>query len=184
MRSFALPVAALLALAASPAMPAERVDPKVSLDFQKRRALVRSAYAHLPQPSSATSSLPPVGLLGKDQFHSLSATWTQFHRAVLTGNVEVLRTVVRNARACKNDSLALKAETLMESRARRVAADGPAEMTMGERILAQGPKIAPEQIGEAGAPFIVSTERSGRVRFGNVLLVEGEGGYWSVDLGC
>lgn len=173
---------ACVALAVASAVAAEAVDPKVSLDFQKRRALVRSAYAHLPQ--SGTSALPPVGLLSSDQFRSLGATWAQFHRSVLNGSPDILRTVVRNARACKGDALAIKAERLMESPARLAAAEGVEEKTMGDWILSVGPKLRPEQIGEAGVPFIVSAERSGRVRFGNLLLVEGEGGYWSVDLGC
>lgn len=174
-------LAALAAVLVSSAA-AQTVDPKVTPDFQKRRALVKSSYGQLNEP--ILKSLPPVGLLGKDQFRSLNATWAQFHRSVASGSVDTLRTVVRNARACKDNALALKAETLMESRARIALAEGAEEKTMGSWVLTVGPKIKPEQLGESAAPFIVPAEQSGRVRFGNAIFVEGEGGFWSLDLGC
>jgi len=174
---FAFLAALLPAVAA-----AQLVDPRVKPDFQARRALVKSAFRPTDVPEKP---LPPVGLIGRDQFNALGAAWTQFHRSVSTGDVEALRSVVRNARACKADRLAVKAELLMESRVRMALAEGgDAERTMGEWILAFGPKILPEQIGEAATPFIVSPEHARRVRFGNANFVEIEGGHWRVDLGC
>ncbi len=175
-------VFALLAVLLPAAAAAQVADPKVKPDFQARRALVKSAFRPTDIPEK---SLPPVGLLGRDQFNMLGTAWAQFHRSVSTGDVEALRSVVRNARACKADKLAVKAELLMESRVRMALAEGgDAERTMGEWILAFGPKIQPEQIGEAAAPFIVSPEHARRVRFGNVNFFEIEGGHWRIDLGC
>lgn len=174
-------VAVLVALLALPAAAAG-VDPSVSPRYTKRHAMVKSSYAQLT-PEVVAKSLPPVGLLGKEQFRQLSATWAQFHRSVATGNIDVLRTVVRNARACR-DALAVKAELLMESRAQISSPDGAAERSMGDWILSIGPVIQPEQLGQTSTPFLVSDERALRVRFGNVTFVESEGGFWSVDLGC
>lgn len=171
-------LAATLPLAAA----AQRVDPRITPDFQARRALVKSAFRPTDAPEKP---LPPVGLLGRDQFSMLGAAWTRFHRAVSTGDVETLRGVVRNARACKAGTLAVKAEVLMESRVRMALAEGgDAERTMGEWIIAFGATILPEQIGETATPFIVSPEQARRVRFGNANFVEVEGGHWRVDLGC
>ena len=172
---------AVLAVTLPLAAAAQKVDPKVSPDFEKRRALVKSAY----RPTMETSAkLPPVGLLGKEQFRLLGAAWAQFHRSVAAGNVEVLRTVVRNARACRDNSLAVKAEMLMESRVRLSSPEGTSEKTMGEWIMAIGPRLRSDQFGETDALFVVPSEKAGRVHFGNVLFVEGEGGHWSIDLGC
>lgn len=162
---------------------AQRVDPKVTPDFQTRRALVKSAFR--PAGDAPDKVLPPVGLLGRDQFNMLGAAWAQFHRSVATGDIEALRIVVRNARACKAGALAVKAELLMESRVRMTLAEGgDAERTMGEWIIAFGPKILPEQLGETATPFLVSPEHARRVRFGNANFFEVEGGHWRLDLGC
>lgn len=175
-------VVVLLAVLLPLAAAAQRVDPKISPDFQARRALVKSAFRPTDSPEKP---LPPVGLLGRDQFNMLGAAWTQFHRSVSTGDVEALRSVVRNARACKAGALAVKAELLMESRVRMAFSEGgEAERTMGEWIIAFGARILPEQIGETATPFIVSPEHARRVRFGNANFVEVEGGHWRVDLGC
>lgn len=175
-------VVAFLAVLLPLTAAAQRVDPKVSPDFQARRALVKSAFRPTDAPDKP---LPPVGLLGRDQFNMLGAAWAQFHRSVSTGDVEALRGVVRNARACKPGTLAVKAEVLMESRVRMAFAEGgEAERTMGEWIIAFGAKILPEQIGEAATPFIVAPEQGRRVRFGNASFIEVEGGHWRIDLGC
>jgi hypothetical protein len=175
-------LAVVAALMAAPAV-AERIDPKVTPDYQARRALVRSAYNPTQEPAAAAKPLPPVGLLGKQQFRMFSATWAQFHRSVASGDVDILRTVVRNSRACK-DALAYRAETLMESRAKVAMADGLAERNMGDLIMTVGQKVKADQLGESGAPFLVSGGQPGRVLFGNVMFVEGDNGFWSVDLGC
>ena len=176
-------VVALLASLLPLAAVAQHVDPKVSPDFHARRALVKSAFR--PTGEAPDKPLPPVGLLGRDQFNMLGAAWAQFHRSVSTGDVEALRIVVRNARACKPGILAVKAEVLMESRVRVAFADGGAtERTMGDWILAFGPKILPEQIGETATPFLITPEHARRVRFGNANFVETEGGHWRLDLGC
>lgn len=165
------------------AAAAQQIDPKVSPDFHARRALVKSAFR--PTAEAPDKPLPPVGLLGRDQFNMLGAAWAQFHRSVSTGDVEALRAVVRNARACKAGQLAVKAELLMESRVRLAfAGSGDGERAMGDWILAFGPKILPEQIGETATPFLVSPEHARRVRFGNASFIEIEGGHWRLDLGC
>lgn len=173
-------LAVVAALLAAPAL-ADLADPKVTPDFHARRALVRSAYNPAQEP--AAKPLPPVGLLGRQQFRMFGATWAQFHRSVASGDVDLLRTVVRNSRACK-DALAYRAETLMESRAKIAMADGPAERSMGDLILTVGQKVTADQLGERGAPFLVSAGQPGRVLFGNVMFVEGDNGFWRVDLGC
>lgn len=159
-------------------------EPTATPEFSKRRALVKSAY----QPSSerasaAAAALPAVGLLGKEQFRMFNSAWMRFHYSVATGNVDALRAVVRNGRSCRN-ALAVRAEQLMESRATMWSSAGEAEKTMGEWILAFGQKIAADQLGASEAPFLVAAGPTPRVRFGNVTFVEGEYGFWNVDLGC
>jgi hypothetical protein len=172
--------AALTVILAAPVV-AQVADPAVKPDYRSRHALVKSAYR--PMPNSAAKPLPPVGLLGKQQFRMFSATWAQFHRSVASGDVEILRTVVRNSRACKG-ALAYRAEMLMESRAKVALADTVGDGNMGDLIMAVGQKIQAEQLGESDAPFLVSAGQTSRVLFGNVMFVEGANGFWSVDLGC
>lgn len=171
--------AAVAALLATPAFAAPP-DPAVSPDYQSRRALVKSAYR--PTLAPAAKPLPPVGLLGKQQFRMFGASWAQFYRSVATGDVDLLRTVVRNARACR-EALAYRAESLMESRAKVALADA-GDRNMGDLIMAVGQKVSAEQLGESDAPFLVSAGEPSRVLFGNVMFVEGSNGFWSVDLGC
>lgn len=164
---------------------ADAFEPTATPEFSKRRALVKSAY----QPSSertsaaAAAALPAVGLLGKEQFRMFNSAWTRFHYSVATGNIDALRAVVRNGRSCRN-ALAVRAEQLMESRATMWSSAGEAEKTMGEWILAFGQKIAADQLGASEAPFLVAAGPTTRVRFGNVTFIEGEYGFWNVDLGC
>lgn len=172
---------------------ADAFEPTATPEFSKRRALVKSAY----QPSSermarssaasaasaSAAALPAVGLLGKEQFRMFNSAWTRFHYSVATGNIDALRAVVRNGRSCRN-ALAVRAEQLMESRATMWSPAGEAEKTMGEWILAFGQRIAAEQLGASEAPFLVAAGPTTRVRFGNVTFIEGEYGFWNVDLGC
>lgn len=177
-------LAAIAAALLATSVFAERPDPTVRPDYQSRRALVKSAYRAMPTPTLATAAkpLPPVGLLGKQQFRMFSATWAQFYRSVASGDVDLLRTVVRNARACR-ENLAYRAESLMESRAKVALADA-GDRNIGDLIMAVGQKVSAEQLGESDAPFLVSAGEPSRVLFGNVMFVEGSNGFWSVDLGC
>lgn len=167
---------------------ADAFEPTATPEFSKRRALVKSAYQPSSErtPSAASASaaaLPAVGLLGKEQFRMFNSAWNRFHYSVATGNIDALRAVVRNGRSCRN-ALAVRAEQLMESRATMWSPAGEAEKTMGEWILAFGQKIAADQLGASEAPFLVAAGPTTRVRFGNVTFVEGEYGFWNVDLGC
>lgn len=164
---------------------ADAFEPTATPEFPKRRALVKSAYQPAAErmPSASAAALPAVGLLGKEQFRMFNSAWTRFHYSVATGNIDALRAVVRNGRSCRN-ALAMRAEQLMESRATMWSSAGEAEKTMGEWILAFGQRIAADQLGASEAPFLVAAGPTTRVRFGNVTFVEGEYGFWNVDLGC
>jgi hypothetical protein len=130
------------------------------------------------------SGLAPVGLISQQQFQMFSAAWAQLHQAVMLGSVETLKNVVRNPEGCKGNKLAIRAELLMESRANIPTASGATENTMRELISGIGKDVKPEQLGEAGTPFLVVSKRSNRIGFGNMEFIEGPDRLWNIDLGC
>ena len=60
-----------------------------------------SAGTWVSRAKGAARTLPPVGILGVDQFRMFASSWTTFYRAVQTGDAALLARVVKDAQGCK-----------------------------------------------------------------------------------
>lgn len=181
-------IATSLLLLAAPHLRAEApavvksaapLDPRTT----SPKALQRTSFGTMTYAHKNTEALP-TGNLGNEQFRLFQATWVQFYLSVIAGSAEALRPVVENQQSCKGDRLAIRAELLMERRAKITATNVPMVDTMRELIIAVGPKIHPGQLGDANAPDVYFRGNRNRVTFGAATFVAGTDGLWRVDLGC